>query len=419
MAAAAAATTLRKALGEEITDLRLQLEDAKQAEARAVAEASELRERVKDLEEQLAALRKPSVRKTKVATKTKLGDEASKTASAPKPLKKKSVAKKSADGNETIETAKQAESEQTDKAQNPPSPLSSSPAPSVVKEPESEGCNASDEASTTTAALRDATPVPKKAAKKKAKAPEGNGPEAKETEAKCLEAKNEATHEVAAVQAPVSTAKEVQAVMSAKLAAAMEERRRVELARQEELDRIQAAREEEERREKEEEARQREERRLEEEAAELRRAQERATAAAAAALRAERKAERRRKAEEDRRLMAEAKANYSPEDFAALQLMRAEVSLQPEEEESPDDLSEDELLEREIARVQQEALTIQEKPKKVVPRNIMDAYMMMAGMLIPESEDSSKRKKREALKEKLQAKRELAALQASVRSRRF
>jgi len=198
---------------------------------------------------------------------------------------------------------------------------------------------------------------------------------------------------------------------------AKEQRIRSEVQAREEEQRRRAQEErDEEERVRQEEERAREQQRLEDEEREARKAKEQADAEEKARLRAEKVAERKRRAEDEEQRLAKEKEVFSAEDFAALQLMRAEMKPQepeePEEEESPgEDADEDEILDKEIARVQKETKELDSKNKT---GNIMNMLLMQEGIpacpegLSEKLQKAQKEKKRAALKEKLQVRRELA-----------
>lgn len=216
-------------------------------------------------------------------------------------------------------------------------------------------------------------------------------------------------------QARSEVKSQAQQKAAARIAAVMKDRARQEAERQEELRRTKAKREAQRERELEQEALDREQRRLENEAAELRRAQERAIVEEAERERSRLRAERRKKTAEQRQKHAEERARLPPEDFAALQLLRAEANGETIELDAhtDEDLDEDELLEREMLRVSREELTL--KPvaeEKSAPRDITELIMLTAGL--PYSSQGSqavlKAKQRAALKERLQEKRELSSI---------
>lgn len=214
-----------------------------------------------------------------------------------------------------------------------------------------------------------------------------------------------------------------------------EEHQRQEERRLAEQRRLRKKKEEEERKEREQEERDREQQRLEDELREARRAQERAAAEAKAEELRKRKVQKakelKQRLEEEQNRLEHEKATLPPEDFQALQLLRAEaVQTQPEEEFSPDefgDLDEDELLDLEIMRAKREeqALVLgkQATSTKGVP-NIMEMLMKAEGMPVLGEEAlqkvaaSQKAQQRAALKQKLQERREIANMTAGIRSGR-
>lgn len=182
------------------------------------------------------------------------------------------------------------------------------------------------------------------------------------------------------------------------------------------------------------EAEERERQRKEDEEREARKAREKAAAEEEARERARQKklrAEAKREADEERRrLLDEEKKLFSPEDFEALQALRAEVA-QPEAEQSPgeqqeeDEDDEEAILEREMKRAEEEAKALEaEAAKKSQPRNLIEAIMQLDGLPVPSLgalggiEETIKASQRKALKEKLQAKRELMGIMGTAAGRR-
>lgn len=205
----------------------------------------------------------------------------------------------------------------------------------------------------------------------------------------------------------------------AKLAARMAESRR--LLEQERHGEEQPTSDDED---EEEEVRLREQQRQEDEEREARKAQERAAAEEAARekarLRALRAEEKRKAAEDKAKQIAEERSKFSPEDFEALQAMRAELR-QPEEEESPleqEDEGEDEeaFLERQVRRAQEEERALKSSVTQVVVKDMVRAMMQLDGIpvLTPEMQEAVKKsqqaKQRAALKEKMQVHRDLQVM---------
>mmetsp|Transcript_34707 Transcript_34707/g.77901 ORF Transcript_34707/g.77901 Transcript_34707/m.77901 type:complete len:486 (+) Transcript_34707:97-1554(+) len=202
--------------------------------------------------------------------------------------------------------------------------------------------------------------------------------------------------------------------------AALEEHRQV----QEQLEKEQRAREEEEGREREQELLEKERQRQEDEERErireeMRREQEEA-AKQQQRVKAERFAEKKRMQEERERQVEEEKATLSAEDFEALQALRAEVE---KEDDSDDDegLDDELLLEREMRRAKKmEAAQKQEAAKK--PLNFGQLLMQMEGMPMPNMDDVQEKvhsARRSELKEKLKAKRELTQFTGAHGGRRM
>merc|ERR1719356_1493025 len=160
----------------------------------------------------------------------------------------------------------------------------------------------------------------------------------------------------------------------------------------------------------------RERQRREDEEREARKAAEKAEAEAAAKERARQKAaqkaERKRQAEEEEKRLAEERKAFSPEDFAALQELRAEVSPREEQESADEDEDDDEaLLEKEIQRVKKEEADRLKNQSK--PKTMAELMMQIDGMPVMDEAFGAQAKKamqarqRSALKEKLQARREM------------
>lgn len=278
--------------------------------------------------------------------------------------------------------------------------VASAPAESVVSKSTKANANSITESGTSTA--------PKAAQKKKAKA---KAVPAETGHATAQERSGEGARAAEPVANPRETGKAdgeptmaelAQARLAAKVAEMEAARKEQERAR---LARIQAE-EEEARLEKEREAE--EERKMREE--EERRA---AAAREAEEQRVALKAQRQQQKAENAKRLQEEKEKYSPEDFEALQMMRAAMG-QPEEEESPEgsDVDEEALLEREMRRAREE----EQKLSARSPANLFESMMQMEGVpMMPSSmqeslKKSGKERQRAALKEKLQTKRELASL---------
>ncbi|CAK0795283.1 unnamed protein product, partial [Prorocentrum cordatum] len=133
------------------------------------------------------------------------------------------------------------------------------------------------------------------------------------------------------------------------------------------------------------------------------------------------KAERKRQAEEEEKRLADEKKAFSPEDFAALQLLRAEVAHPREEPESADEDEDDEaLLEKEIQRVKKEEadrLKNQGKPKTMAELMMqVEGIPVMDEAFAEQAKRPLQERQRSALKEKLQARREMNHLGRLVRA---
>lgn len=183
--------------------------------------------------------------------------------------------------------------------------------------------------------------------------------------------------------------------------------------------RLQEMRRREEEEEREQEERERQLQIEEDEAREARKLQQRVEkermAKAEATERAQKARERAQRQQECERRLLQERATLPPEDFAALQAMRAELGEdEPEKEESPDENDEDALLDKEIERVKEE-----QRVAKKMPTSLAELVLEMEGMPAPPPEFQEQAKKaqqakhRAALKEKLQTRRELETMLGS------
>lgn len=224
-----------------------------------------------------------------------------------------------------------------------------------------------------------------------------------------------------AASAPAASSRVSSAKLAAQAAQIEEERKRALQRQKEEI-----KRREKERREQEEEDRQREQQRLEDEAREQAKA-----AKLAAEKESERKAaqerearirEKKRQKQEEERRIAQEKETFSPEDFAALQALRGSV-IEPEEEESPDELDEDTLLEKEIQRVKKEEEEKAKLASKATPLNWQQLMFSVESGIAPTpdaietAKKNAQAKTRAELREKIKAKKDLEKMLGPRRTR--
>lgn len=174
-----------------------------------------------------------------------------------------------------------------------------------------------------------------------------------------------------------------------------------------------------EQRQREEEENNKERRRLEDLELERQRAERAAAAQKVKEQRIQQSAERKRQREEQRQQAEQERNMFSPEDFAALQALRE--SVQPAAEEDTAGSDEDDLLEKEIARVRKEEAELVDKqasPAQMMKlmlggdNEMADVIDMNAGL-----QKVQQQKQRAALKQKIQMRRELASVVGPLNSR--
>mmetsp|Transcript_73385 Transcript_73385/g.174849 ORF Transcript_73385/g.174849 Transcript_73385/m.174849 type:complete len:479 (+) Transcript_73385:124-1560(+) len=241
-------------------------------------------------------------------------------------------------------------------------------------------------------------------------------PEAPEPQAKPVDvAENKASLEKVAKQAAEKLAARI---------AALEEHRKA----QEKIDREHRERLEEERREREQELLEQERQRQEDEERErekeLQRKQEAEAAKERIRMKAEKLAEKKRMEEEMVLRIEDEKRNLSPEDFEALQALRAEVH-EDDEEDSDEELDDELLLEKEMRRVKNEEAEKEKKQQEEAakkPLNLGQLLMQMEGLPAmdgPSMQEKVQAQRRAELKEKLKSKREMAQFVGGSGGRRM
>mmetsp|Transcript_66928 Transcript_66928/g.160276 ORF Transcript_66928/g.160276 Transcript_66928/m.160276 type:complete len:518 (+) Transcript_66928:58-1611(+) len=131
----------------------------------------------------------------------------------------------------------------------------------------------------------------------------------------------------------------------------------------------------------------------------------------------EQKEKKRMSPAKQRRILAEERERYSREDFEALQAMRAEMGLSCDETKEIVEVDDDAVLAREIQRANQEREALQ------APATVVELLMQAEGFSIPTglgemAVKTQRASRRAALKEKLNARRDLLGIMPTAKGQR-